>query len=80
MPAKKDKKKTEKKAPNQAKKDKSEAKRPKHESLSEVSAPIQYTEKEFPIVGIGASAGGLRALEMFFDNMSPRESIAFVVV
>ena len=32
------------------------------------------------IVGIGASAGGLNALEQFFDNMSPASGMAFVVI
>ncbi len=32
------------------------------------------------IVGIGASAGGLNALEQFFDNMSPDSGMAFVVI
>jgi two-component system, chemotaxis family, CheB/CheR fusion protein len=34
----------------------------------------------FPIVGIGASAGGLEALEGFFSNMPVDSSIAFIVV
>ena len=33
-----------------------------------------------PIVGIGASAGGLEALEAFFEHMPPRPDVAFVVV
>ena len=37
-------------------------------------------EAPFPIVGIGASAGGLEALEVFFDNMPPEPDMAFVVV
>ncbi|MEJ2366565.1 MAG: chemotaxis protein CheB [Deltaproteobacteria bacterium] len=80
MPAKKDKKKTETEVPNQTKKGKSEAKRQKDKNPSEPAAPIQYTEKVFPIVGIGASAGGLKALEKFFDHMPPQENISFVVV
>jgi len=32
------------------------------------------------IVGIGASAGGLSALEKFFDNMPPDNGMAFVVI
>ncbi len=32
------------------------------------------------IVGIGASAGGLSALEQFFDNMPPDTGMAFVVI
>jgi two-component system, chemotaxis family, CheB/CheR fusion protein len=34
----------------------------------------------FPIVGIGASAGGLEALETFFKAMPPDAGIGFVVV
>ena len=34
----------------------------------------------FPIVGIGASAGGLEALEIFFTHMPPEAGIAFVIV
>ncbi|HXY87393.1 MAG TPA: chemotaxis protein CheB [Candidatus Acidoferrales bacterium] len=33
-----------------------------------------------PIVGVGASAGGLEALEQFFTNMPAESGIAFVVV
>ncbi|MBU4415506.1 MAG: hypothetical protein KJ976_10440, partial [Proteobacteria bacterium] len=35
---------------------------------------------DFPIVGLGASAGGLEALEAFFSNMPPDSNIAFVVI
>lgn len=34
----------------------------------------------FPIVGVGASAGGLEALEKFFDSMPSDAGAAFVVV
>ncbi len=34
----------------------------------------------FPIVGIGASAGGLEAFEQFFNNMPPDSGMAFVLV
>jgi two-component system CheB/CheR fusion protein len=34
----------------------------------------------FPIIGIGASAGGLQALEAFFDNMPSENGMAFVLV
>ena len=34
----------------------------------------------FPIVGIGASAGGLEALEQFFGNMPKNSGMAFVVI
>jgi len=35
---------------------------------------------DFPIVGIGASAGGLEALELFFNNMPKDNGMAFVVI
>ncbi len=34
----------------------------------------------FPVVGIGASAGGVQALELFFDTAPPDSGMAFVVV
>jgi len=36
--------------------------------------------KPFPIVGLGASAGGLEALETFFLNMPPKAGMAFVII
>ncbi len=35
---------------------------------------------DFPIVGLGASAGGLEALETFFLNMPPDSGIGFVII
>jgi len=37
-------------------------------------------EGRFPIVGIGASAGGLDALESFFSAVPPDSGLAFVVI
>jgi two-component system CheB/CheR fusion protein len=37
-------------------------------------------KKSFPIVGIGASAGGLEALETFFDRMPPAPGLALVII
>lgn len=34
----------------------------------------------FPIIGIGSSAGGLKALECFFDNCPDNTGFAFVVI
>jgi two-component system CheB/CheR fusion protein len=43
--------------------------------------PSENNDKDqFPIVGIGASAGGLEALEEFFENMPPVNGMAFVVI
>ncbi len=38
------------------------------------------SKAKFPIVGIGASAGGLEALEQFFSNMPSDTGMAFVVI
>lgn len=37
-------------------------------------------EQDFPIVGIGASAGGIPALEDFFERLGPGGGMAFVVI
>jgi two-component system CheB/CheR fusion protein len=37
-------------------------------------------EIDFPVIGIGASAGGLEPLELFFDNVSKDVDSAFVIV
>ena len=43
--------------------------------------PAALTDTEqFPIVGIGASAGGLEALEQFFNNVPKNCGMAFVVI
>ena len=42
---------------------------------------VEQQEKQFPhIVGIGASAGGLEAIQTFFDHMPVDSNMAFVVV
>jgi two-component system CheB/CheR fusion protein len=43
------------------------------------SAPLRSENRPY-VVGIGASAGGLEALERFFKNMPPDSGLAFVVV
>lgn len=45
---------------------------------SELTSPLP--QPGFPIVGIGASAGGLEAFEEFFTEMPPKSGLAFVVV
>jgi two-component system, chemotaxis family, CheB/CheR fusion protein len=37
-------------------------------------------EKRFPIVGVGASAGGVEALEYLFNAMPPDPGVAFVII
>jgi chemotaxis response regulator CheB len=53
-------------------------------SPSPEKAPVKRSGtasiKPFYIVGIGASAGGLEALEKFFDHMPPAAGLAFVVI
>jgi two-component system, chemotaxis family, CheB/CheR fusion protein len=41
---------------------------------------IENRGSSFYVVGIGASAGGLEALEQFFDHVPPDSGMAFVVV
>ncbi len=38
------------------------------------------TTHDFPVVGLGASAGGLKALQQFFEQMPAENGMAFVVI
>jgi two-component system CheB/CheR fusion protein len=49
-------------------------------SASQVVYLEAKPEKNFPIVGIGASAGGLEALELFLANVPEDSGMAFVIV
>ncbi len=49
-------------------------------TLSLPSHTNPHYKREFPIVGIGASAGGLEALEQFFHFLPHDSGMAFVVV
>ncbi len=40
----------------------------------------EMPEVDFPIIGIGASAGGLEALELFLGNVPEKSGMAFIVV
>lgn len=54
---------------------------PAARTRAQPSIPRTLSASErFPIVGIGASAGGLEALEVFFEHMPPDNGMAFVVV
>ena len=44
------------------------------------SAVKAQAQTSFPIVGIGASAGGLEALELFLGNVPANSGMAFVIV
>jgi two-component system CheB/CheR fusion protein len=50
----------------------SNSKKSNHSPLTE---PAPITESVFPVVGIGASAGGLDAIEKFFLNMPSDNAI-----
>jgi len=52
---------------------------PQSESKSDLVLPHQL-DKDLYVVGIGASAGGLSALEELFDHLSPDSGAAFVVI
>ncbi len=41
---------------------------------------VLATPAPFPVIGIGASAGGLEALEQFLANVPPRAGLAVVIV
>jgi two-component system CheB/CheR fusion protein len=43
-------------------------------------APVPAATPSFPIVGIGASAGGLEAFDQFFTHMPPDSGMAFVLI
>src|ERR1035441_6801356 len=45
-----------------------------------VAAPAPPARDSFPIVGIGASAGGLEALEHFLSRVPKNSGLAFVIV
>lgn len=45
-----------------------------------VESAVSPPPASFHYVGIGASAGGLEAIESFFTNMPPDSGMAFIVV
>ncbi len=65
-----------KKGPTSKKPPKSPARAPKRAAAKPDASPAE----SFPVVGIGASAGGLEAFEEFFAKMPPDSGMAFVLV
>ena len=68
---------------NRSKNPKSRAKKgaqKKERQTKTATAKEEKPSHTYPIVGMGASAGGLEALEAFFPNMPPLSGIAFVIV
>ena len=53
-------------------------KRPSKRAANKAQQPVD--ESGFPVVALGASAGGLDALSHFFDNLPAATGMAFVVV
>ncbi|MDB5940018.1 MAG: signal transduction histidine kinase with CheB and CheR, partial [Polaromonas sp.] len=54
---------------------------PREASLNpEKTGDLPKSNLNFPVVGIGASAGGLQALLRFFEHMPPANGMAFVVI
>ncbi|MRR07106.1 MAG: chemotaxis protein CheB [Deltaproteobacteria bacterium] len=51
-----------------------------HSGSPPLADPVQPESHPFPIAGIGASAGGLEALEQFLRNVPKKSGVAFVVV
>jgi len=62
-----------------AKTEKSKPAAPKPKSVSKEKKPSADSSL-FPVVGIGASAGGLEAMELFLENIPEKIGMAFVVV
>lgn len=50
------------------------------ETVNKITSSTKTDPDRFPIVGIGASAGGLEALEEFFSKMPVDSGMAFVVI
>ncbi|MGB9178625.1 MAG: CheR family methyltransferase [Pyrinomonadaceae bacterium] len=45
-----------------------------------VEQTIEKTSEDFLVVGLGASAGGIKAFKEFFAHVPPRSDIAYVVI
>ncbi len=54
--------------------------RKKSATASSLETAVSPVSRSFPIVGIGASAGGLEALEHFLSRVPPSSGMAFVIV
>ena len=48
--------------------------------LHKLTAELEQPEHAFPVIGIGASAGGLESLEKLFEELPANSNAAFVVV
>jgi two-component system CheB/CheR fusion protein len=59
---------------------KSSLHKPEPHSTSLANISRRKEDNAFPIVGIGASAGGLEALELFLKNVPAGSGMAFIIV
>ena len=53
---------------------------PQSDTAEQAAPDYQDPQESFPVIGIGASAGGLAALESLFEQLPARLHAAFVVV
>ncbi|MRR18243.1 MAG: chemotaxis protein CheB, partial [Deltaproteobacteria bacterium] len=49
-------------------------------AVAEQNESSSVSGGQFPIIGIGASAGGLEAIEAFLRNVPEKSGMAFVIV
>src|SRR5688572_10716752 len=52
----------------------------KSETKPKASKKSSPDKKDFLVVGLGASAGGIKALQEFFSKMPPNSEMAFVII
>ena len=79
MPAKKKETQPHKKTGSKVTK-KAVAKKGSSPAKDKKSSNLLKESNIFPIVGIGSSAGGLEALELFLSNLPPETNMAFVII
>ena len=79
MPAKKKETQPQKKVRKKVTK-KAVSKKNSSSEKAKKSIGLSTENNNFPIVGIGSSAGGLEALELFFSNLPPETNMAFVII
>lgn len=65
---------------DQAPKEKTQTKRPGNPKKQAAAQPVKPQHPDFPIIGIGCSAGGLEALEALLSNVPNNIGMAFVVI
>jgi two-component system CheB/CheR fusion protein len=53
---------------------------PNRSATSNERKALRPSTLDFPVVGIGASAGGLQAIKLFFENMPQDNGMAFVII